>query len=62
DIQCTVNIQHNCADNKCTLTHSQVVYQERGKTAERSLALQHFDPDDRIVNTGQMRDAELLAP
>ncbi|KAJ7688778.1 hypothetical protein B0H14DRAFT_2420963, partial [Mycena olivaceomarginata] len=62
DIQCPVNIQHNCADNNCTLTRSQIVYQEREKTAERSLAVQHFVPDDRIVNTAQMRDAEALAP
>ncbi|KAF7344648.1 hypothetical protein MVEN_01625000 [Mycena venus] len=44
DIQCTVNIQHNCADNNCTIT------------------FQYFVPNDRIVNTAQMRDAEALAP
>ncbi|KAJ6582761.1 hypothetical protein B0H10DRAFT_1676975, partial [Mycena sp. CBHHK59/15] len=57
NIQCTVNIQHNCADNKCAVGRSEVVYQEREKTSERSLAVQHISPGDRVINTGQMRDA-----
>ncbi|KAJ6559327.1 hypothetical protein B0H10DRAFT_1845916 [Mycena sp. CBHHK59/15] len=28
DIERTINIQHNCVDNKCCSTHSQIVYNE----------------------------------
>ncbi|KAJ7913831.1 hypothetical protein B0H13DRAFT_2232248 [Mycena leptocephala] len=61
DIQCTVNLQHNCADHQCAVGRSQVIYQEREKTSERALAVQHSSPTDRILNTGQMRDAAELA-
>ncbi|KAF8146280.1 hypothetical protein K438DRAFT_1781149 [Mycena galopus ATCC 62051] len=43
-----LNIAHNCADNKCVLGRSRIIYQEREKTEDRSLAVEHFSPDDRI--------------
>ncbi|KAJ7919964.1 hypothetical protein B0H13DRAFT_2230810 [Mycena leptocephala] len=60
DIKCTVNIQHNCADNKCRSTWSRVILNEREKTSERSLAVEHLSNSDLIINTAQMRDAAAL--
>ncbi|KAJ7933149.1 hypothetical protein B0H13DRAFT_1560248, partial [Mycena leptocephala] len=60
DIKCTINIQHNCADNKCRTTRSRVVVNEREVTAERALAIEHLTEGDLIVNTVQMRDAAAL--
>ncbi|KAJ6616937.1 hypothetical protein B0H10DRAFT_1798409, partial [Mycena sp. CBHHK59/15] len=60
DIQCTVNVQHNCADNKCPVGRSKKVYQEREETSERALAVNHSSKTDWVINTGQMRDAAVL--
>ncbi|KAJ7020784.1 hypothetical protein C8F04DRAFT_1213983 [Mycena alexandri] len=60
DIKCTVNIQHNCADNKCRTTRTRVIYNEREETSQRALNVEHFFESDLIVNTAQMRDAALL--
>ncbi|KAJ7877373.1 hypothetical protein B0H14DRAFT_2342375, partial [Mycena olivaceomarginata] len=60
DIKCTVNIQHNCADNKCQSSRTRVVVNEREKTSERSLAVQHISNADLIIKTAQMRDAAAL--
>ncbi|KAJ7475625.1 hypothetical protein B0H11DRAFT_2427303 [Mycena galericulata] len=60
DIQCTVNIQHNCADNKCRASRSKKIYQEREETSERALEVDHHSKTDRVLNTGQMRDAAIL--
>ncbi|KAF8148334.1 hypothetical protein K438DRAFT_1625608, partial [Mycena galopus ATCC 62051] len=60
DIECTINIQHNCADNQCRSTRSRVVLNEREATSERALAIEHLSELDLIVNTAQMRDAASL--
>ncbi|KAJ6548283.1 hypothetical protein B0H10DRAFT_1644577, partial [Mycena sp. CBHHK59/15] len=57
DIKCTVNIQHNCADNKCWSTWTRVIFNEREKTSQHALAIEHLSKSDLIVNTAQMRDA-----
>ncbi|KAJ6607826.1 hypothetical protein B0H10DRAFT_2166716 [Mycena sp. CBHHK59/15] len=62
NIQCTVNVQHNCADNKCRTTRTRVVLAEREKTSQRELAVEHITGSDLIVNVGQMRDAATLDP
>ncbi|KAJ7177170.1 hypothetical protein C8R46DRAFT_989326 [Mycena filopes] len=59
--RCTINIQHNCADNKCRTARTRVVLREREATAERALAIEHLVQSDLIVNTAQMRDAASLA-
>lgn len=60
--RCTVNTQHNCADNACPVTKSRNVLQEREKTANLALAVTHKSPTDIIMNTGQMRDAAIISP
>ncbi|KAJ7780683.1 hypothetical protein DFH07DRAFT_910197 [Mycena maculata] len=60
DIKCTVNIQHNCADNKCRTTRTRVILNEREKTSERGLEVEHLSKSDLIINTAQMRDAAAL--
>ncbi|KAJ6631547.1 hypothetical protein B0H10DRAFT_1772594, partial [Mycena sp. CBHHK59/15] len=62
NIRCTVNVQHNCADNKCRTTRTRVVLAEREKTSQRELAVEHITGSDLIVNVGQMRDAATLDP
>ncbi|KAJ7793619.1 hypothetical protein B0H14DRAFT_2393243, partial [Mycena olivaceomarginata] len=49
-----------CADNKCQSSRTRVVVDEREKTSERSLAVQHISNADLIINTAQMRDAAAL--
>ncbi|KAJ7126468.1 hypothetical protein C8R43DRAFT_897899 [Mycena crocata] len=60
DIKCTVNVQHNCADNKCRSTRTRIVFNEREKTSNRALAVEHNSKSDLVVNTAQMRDAAYL--
>ncbi|KAJ7213371.1 hypothetical protein C8J57DRAFT_959005, partial [Mycena rebaudengoi] len=62
DINCTINIQHNCVDNKCQSTRTRVIFNERERTSEHTLEVQHISLDDLIINTGQMRDAAVLSP
>ncbi|KAJ7048323.1 hypothetical protein C8F01DRAFT_963359, partial [Mycena amicta] len=62
-ILCTVNIQHNCADNDCKLTRTKNVRQEREVTTEKTLEVEHHSrvgQPNWLVNTGQMRDAASL--
>ncbi|KAJ7176536.1 hypothetical protein C8R46DRAFT_1213111 [Mycena filopes] len=61
DIQCTINIQHNCADNNCRVERSKTVFQEREKATEKALAVTHGShSNDWVINTAQMRDAAML--
>lgn len=58
---CTVNTAHNCPRNNCSSNGFQYIYQERVQTAhQRSVVLHSAQPDDRVLNTAQMRDAEFL--
>lgn len=53
-----MNIQHNCADNKCNTLGSRPVYQERQLTEQTRPAVSHIrTTDDLVLNTAQMRDA-----
>lgn len=61
DILCTVNVQHNCAQQLCSTAQIRHVYQERERTDQTRLAVTHIrQPDDLVLNTAQMRDAPLL--
>ncbi|KAJ6547703.1 hypothetical protein B0H19DRAFT_1307421 [Mycena capillaripes] len=60
DVKCTINIQHNCADNNCRSARTRIILNEREETSERSLAIQHISSSDLIINTAQMRDAAAL--
>lgn len=52
-----MNVQHNCARNKCGLTGHRVIVQERHETDQYEPIIQHKNPEDVVINTGQMRDA-----
>ncbi|KAJ6462550.1 hypothetical protein C8R45DRAFT_841581 [Mycena sanguinolenta] len=61
DILCTVNVQHNCMDNKCGPTGSRPVFQERERTDQSRAQIVHSqNPADLVLNTAQMRDARYL--
>lgn len=61
DLLCTVNTQHNCAKSKCGPTSHRPIYQERHQTQERRSIIEHnVNPDNRVLNTAQMRDVIYL--
>ncbi|TFK83998.1 hypothetical protein K466DRAFT_497393, partial [Polyporus arcularius HHB13444] len=63
DIQCTVNVQHNCAARQCTIVNvEQVGREEQEKTKRLVKAVRHTAPDDLILNTAQMRNSAKLMP
>ncbi|KAF8192221.1 hypothetical protein K438DRAFT_1762221 [Mycena galopus ATCC 62051] len=58
DLICTVNVQHNCIENRCGPTGTRPVYQERTKsTLTRSEIAHKQNIEDVVLNTAQMRDA-----
>lgn len=59
---CTVNVQHNCARNRCDTSATAPVFQERERTTMTRAAIRHTQPRDVILNTMQMRDARYLQP
>ncbi|KZV84575.1 hypothetical protein EXIGLDRAFT_842094 [Exidia glandulosa HHB12029] len=60
DVLCTVNVQHNCAKQKCKATHQVVVQQERQASQQTRPVLAHTGNTDWILNLAQMRDAAVL--
>ncbi|EAU86850.2 hypothetical protein CC1G_11482 [Coprinopsis cinerea okayama7 len=57
-ILCTVNTQHPCAQANCKPSGQVSVYEEREKTHRTKAVIEHRNhPDERVVNTAQMRDA-----
>ncbi|KAE9388383.1 hypothetical protein BT96DRAFT_749847, partial [Gymnopus androsaceus JB14] len=60
DILCAVNVQHNCANNSCNLSGTRIVQEERKKTNKTLPCTKHFNLDDRLLNTNQMRSAIYL--
>ncbi|KJA24725.1 hypothetical protein HYPSUDRAFT_94301, partial [Hypholoma sublateritium FD-334 SS-4] len=61
NIMCTVNTAHNCPRNNCKSDGFHYVYQERVQTAHKRSVIRHSTrPEDWILNTAQMHDAEYL--
>lgn len=54
---CAVNVQHNCALNKCTVENTRQTRQEREVIEQLSLETNHRNKDDLILNTAQMRSS-----
>ncbi|TFK46353.1 hypothetical protein OE88DRAFT_1739458 [Heliocybe sulcata] len=61
-VSCTANVQHNCVKNRCKISRSRPVYQERELTSQQSDGVHHVKPFDCILNTAQMRDAAKINP
>lgn len=59
-ILCSINAQHNCARNKCTLTAPRSQRVERETVESASLGVDHVNPTDLILNTAKMRDAKYI--
>jgi hypothetical protein len=58
DLLCTVNIQHNCAEQECKAVGHQSVYQECQLTTQtRPIVIHNRADNDLVLNTAQMRDA-----
>ncbi|KAJ3719382.1 hypothetical protein C8R42DRAFT_697165 [Lentinula raphanica] len=60
DIFCTVNVQHNCASNSCDLGNHHTVREERERTNKTVPRTRHFNVEDLVVNTNQMRNAHYI--
>ncbi|KZV90434.1 hypothetical protein EXIGLDRAFT_649329, partial [Exidia glandulosa HHB12029] len=60
DVLCTVNVQHNCAKEKCKATSHLVVQQERQTSQQTRPVIAHTGTSNWILNLGQMRDAAVL--
>ncbi|KAJ3855281.1 hypothetical protein EV368DRAFT_34946, partial [Lentinula lateritia] len=55
NILCPVNTQHRCQANGCDLSEFRLVREEREMTQKRLPRTHHYNPDDRLLNTNQMR-------
>lgn len=56
-----MNVQHNCARNKCQLSASNFVRQERQLTTQTRQAILHLNPADLVLNTARMRDSVFIS-
>ncbi|KAI0782791.1 hypothetical protein C8Q75DRAFT_727224, partial [Abortiporus biennis] len=54
---CCVNVQHNCAANKCKSTASHTIRQERETTTQSQPRIRHLNSGDLLLNTAQMRNS-----
>ncbi|KAK7464120.1 hypothetical protein VKT23_006284 [Stygiomarasmius scandens] len=62
ELDCVVNVQHNCHDHKCPITRSRVVWREREDSNEKMSQVSHISPQEVILNTAQMRSAASIRP
>ncbi|KAJ3558207.1 hypothetical protein NP233_g11552 [Leucocoprinus birnbaumii] len=61
NVLCVVNVQHNCYQNQCKPVRTRRVMQERELREELlTEEIQHTEPNDLILNTGQMRSSAYL--
>ncbi|KAI5899755.1 uncharacterized protein SCHCODRAFT_02524774, partial [Schizophyllum commune H4-8] len=61
DIRCSVNVVHNCNDNHCELQSTHQIQQENEGTQRFAKRVSHKNPDELILNCGQMRSARLIS-
>lgn len=60
-IVCSVNMFHNCARQKCIITKTRTVVQERIRTETEENEVHHVgDLDDYILNLAQLHNAASL--
>ncbi|KAF9060812.1 hypothetical protein BDP27DRAFT_1491210 [Rhodocollybia butyracea] len=58
---CTVNTQHDCSRNPCTIEHDLAVRQEQEQTVHLKGRINHRgNVQDLVLNTAQMRDAKYV--
>ncbi|KAI0039202.1 hypothetical protein FA95DRAFT_1457217, partial [Auriscalpium vulgare] len=60
DALCAVNTQHNCAEHACDASGTLPVRQEGELTTHTRACIRHNEPEDRILNTAQMRSARYI--
>ncbi|KAJ4478728.1 hypothetical protein C8J55DRAFT_401135, partial [Lentinula edodes] len=56
-ILCPVNAQHRCKANACDLSGSCLVREERETTHKQLPRTHHYNHDDLLLNTNQMRSS-----
>ncbi|KAJ3884626.1 hypothetical protein GG344DRAFT_60313, partial [Lentinula edodes] len=60
-IHCSLNVQHDCVQNKCQIEGKAPVRQEQENTSELKDVVVHRGVlEDWVLNTAQMRDAQYL--
>ncbi|KAF8062389.1 hypothetical protein FPV67DRAFT_1422187 [Lyophyllum atratum] len=56
DIECSVNLQHNCHRGQCTASGLQTLHQEREVTTKFRTTMKHTDNDSFVVNTHSLHN------
>ncbi|KAJ3870368.1 hypothetical protein F5051DRAFT_306250, partial [Lentinula edodes] len=57
NILCPINTQHRCKPNRCDLSDFRLVCEERETTQKRLPRTRHYNVEDRLLNTNQMRSS-----
>ncbi|KAJ3877317.1 hypothetical protein F5051DRAFT_440725 [Lentinula edodes] len=57
NILCPINTQHRCKPNNCDLSDFRLVCEERETTRKRLPRTRHYNVEDRLLNTNQMRSS-----
>ncbi|KAG0693273.1 hypothetical protein DFH29DRAFT_778300, partial [Suillus ampliporus] len=60
DIICTVNVQHNCIDLKCTDMRQQRIYQEWIETARTKAVVEHRPTPHYFLNTYSIHNCDFI--
>jgi hypothetical protein len=58
---CPIQVPHNCARNACDSSGSTPIIQERRETQLHRAIKVHYCEEDRVLNTGKMRDSNALS-
>lgn len=61
DIECIVNVQHDCHRGHCTPTAKQYLNQERETTSRFRSIIKHNDDDHFIINTQSLHNYKTIA-
>ncbi|KAJ3804620.1 hypothetical protein F5876DRAFT_7928, partial [Lentinula aff. lateritia] len=57
NILCPINTQHCCKPHNCDLSDFRLVCEEREITRKRLSRTHHYNVEDRLLNTNQMRSS-----
>ncbi|KAJ3897713.1 hypothetical protein F5879DRAFT_782128, partial [Lentinula edodes] len=59
-LECTVNVQHDCDRNRCSIVAKPAVQEKELMPKVKDEVVHRGNLADRVLNTAQMRDAKFL--
>ncbi|KAG0140320.1 hypothetical protein CROQUDRAFT_100284 [Cronartium quercuum f. sp. fusiforme G11] len=59
DVDCVINVQHNCHDGGCVITNTQAHHVERQPTQEHLPEITHKATNLYIINAAALYSAEV---